>query len=210
MRKSVLGVLVAVAFAGAHQAIAADVILATKAPPASAPSAPDWTGWYIGGHLGDAWGASNWTASSAGTPFASGSIDLYQPFNGFTGDGSYFAGFQVGYDYMLPNRFVIGGVADASFPSFPNLSGISIGGTSLLASPAGQESYSETVLSFGTVRGRVGYAPGNWLFYATGGFAWTYDQLTLTQLASGSTESPFLWRLGWAAGGSLNEGLEKT
>ena len=25
--------------------------------------------------------------------------------------------------------------------------------------------------------------PGNWLFYATGGFAWTYDQLTLTQLA---------------------------
>ena len=59
------------------------------------------------------------------------------------------------------------------------------------------------MLSSGTVRGRIGYAPGNWLFYATGGFAWTYDQLTLTQLASGTTESPFLWRLGWAAGAGV-------
>jgi high affinity Mn2+ porin len=203
VKKFVVGVVISVAFAGAQQARAADIILATKALPPNTASAYDWAGWYVGGHLGYAWGASNWTASSAGIPFASGSIGLYQPFDGFTGDGSYFGGFQVGYDYMLPNRFVIGGVADASFPSFPNLSGISIGGTSLLASPAGEESYSETVLSFGTVRGRIGYAPGNWLFYATGGFAWTYDQLTLTQLASGATESPFLWRLGWAAGAGV-------
>ena len=64
----------------------------------------------------------------------------------------------------------------------------------------GPASYGETMLSFGTVRGRIGYAPGNWLFYATGGFAWTYDQLTLAQLASGSNDSPYLWRLGWTAG----------
>ena len=51
---------------------------------------------------------------------------------------------------------------------------------------------------------RVGYAPDNWLVYATGGFAWTYDQLTLTQLADDTTiDSPFLWRLGWAAGGGI-------
>jgi len=56
------------------------------------------------------------------------------------------------------------------------------------------------VLTSGTVRGRIGYAPGSWLFYTTGGFAWTYNQLSLTQLASGATESPFLWRLGFAAG----------
>ena len=56
-------------------------------------------------------------------------------------------------------------------------------------SPAiGAESYGETVLSFGTVRGRVGYAPGDWLFYATGGFAWTYDRPMLTQLGNGATE----------------------
>jgi high affinity Mn2+ porin len=53
------------------------------------------------------------------------------------------------------------------------------------------------------VRARVGYAPGNWLVYATGGFAWAYDQLTLTQLATGTTDAPFLWRLGWAAGAGV-------
>jgi hypothetical protein len=102
---------------------------------------------------------------------------------------------------MLANRFVIGVETDASFPSFPNLTGISIGGTSTFSSlTIGPESYSETMLSFGTARGRIGYAPGNWLFYATGGVTWTYDRLSLTQLASGTTESPFLWRLGWVAG----------
>ena len=64
----------------------------------------------------------------------------------------------------------------------------------------GLESYSERVLDSGTLRGRIGYAPGSWLVYATGGFAWTYNQLTLTQLAGGTTDSPFVWRLGWAAG----------
>jgi high affinity Mn2+ porin len=115
--------------------------------------------------------------------------------------GSWFGGVQLGYDYMLANRFVIGIQADASFPSWPNIDRISIGGTSILLSPMnGLETYSETVLYSGTLRGRIGYAPGNWLVYATGGFAWTYNQLTLTQLASGTTDSPFLWRLGWAAG----------
>ena len=121
----------------------------------------------------------------------------------FKGTGSFFAGLQAGYDYMLPNRFVIGAEADASFPSIQNPDGISIGGTSTFSSPVGPESYSETVLSSGTLRGRIGYAPGNWLLYATGGFAWTYDQLTLTQLATGTTDMPFLWRLGWAAGAGV-------
>ena len=105
---------------------------------------------------------------------------------------------------MLPNRVVIGAEIDPSFPSFRNLAGISIGGISNFTSPTlGAVSYSETVLSSGTVRGRIGYAPGNWLFYATGGFAWSYDQLTLTQLTSGTTEMPLLWRLGWAAGAGV-------
>ena len=110
---------------------------------------------------------------------------------------------QAGYNFMLPNRFIIGAEADASFPSFQNPSGISIGGISTSSSPVGAESYSETVLSSGTLRGRIGYAPRNWLLYATSGFAWTYDQLTLTQQTTGTTDTPFLWRLGWAAGAGV-------
>jgi len=186
----------------------ADDVMVTKAAPilSSATSSYDWSGFYAGGHLGYAWGNSNWTSSTTAAPglSTSGSIDLFQPFDPFKDTGSYFEGLQAGYNYMLPNRVVVGAEADVSFPSFPNSAGISIGGTSPL-SPAsiGAESYSETVLSFGTVRGRIGYAPGSWLFYATGGFAWTYDQLSLTQLANGTTEAPFLWRLGWVAGAGV-------
>jgi len=203
------GLLVAavglIALAGGAKAADRSASMPTKAPPASA-AAYDWTGFYVGAHFGYAGGSSRWSAAQAGAVASSlsGSLDLFQPFDGFAGTGSYFGGLQVGYDYMLPNRFVIGAEADASFPSFPNLAGISVGGTSTFSSPAiGAESYSENVLSFGTVRGRIGYAPGSWLFYGTGGFAWTYDQPMLTQLASGTTDSPFLWRLGWAAGAGV-------
>ena len=147
---------------------------------ACSAQAYDWTGLYVGGHLGYAWGRSNW---SLPLDLAS-SLDLDQSSDIFNGSGSYFGGLQIGYDYMLPNRAVLGALLDASFPGFPNIDGISIGGFSIFSAPAsGLASYSESVLLSGTLRGRVGYAPGNWLFYATGGFAWTYNQLTLTQLA---------------------------
>jgi len=185
-------------------AMAADApAMPTKAPLLL--PAYDWNGVYLGAHLGYAGGSSNWTTSpAAGAPGISGSLDLFQPFDPFNEAGSFFAGLQVGYNYMLPNRFVVGAEADVSFPAWPNLERISIGGTSTFSVPGiGPESYSETVLHFGTVRGRIGYAPGNWLLYATGGFAWTYNQLTLTQLAGGTMDSPFLWRLGWAAGAGI-------
>jgi high affinity Mn2+ porin len=178
--------------------------LPTKALPLKAPPRPqsyDWTGFYVGGHAGYAWGTSNWTLGTPGAPDISGSINLYESLNSFNESGSWFMGFQGGYNYMLPNRVVIGAEADLSGPSFQTLNGISIGGISNFTSPVlGPESYSETMLNFGSVRGRVGYAPGNWLFYATGGFAWAYDQITLTQLSTGTTDMPFLWRLGWTAG----------
>ena len=183
-------------------AVAADMPL--KAP--AAPLAFDWTGFYLGGHFGYAAGTSNWTENPVVAPSASvsGSLDLFQPFDPFNEAGSYFMGVQAGYNYMFSNRIVVGAETDLSVPSFPNLNGISIGGASSFATPAlGPETYSETVLHSGTLRGRIGYAPGAWLFYATAGFAWTYDSLTLTQLANGTMESAFHWRLGWAAGAGV-------
>jgi high affinity Mn2+ porin len=101
---------------------------------------------------------------------------------------------------MLSNRLVVGVAAEVSAPSFQNLNGLSIGGTSAFVSPTlGQESLSETVVDMGTVRGRIGYAPGDWLLYAMGGLAWTYDRLRLTQ-ANGTNDMPFVWRFGWVAG----------
>ncbi len=176
--------------------------LPTKAPSTAAPSSYDWTGFYLGGHLGYAGGESHWT--TFGT---SGAFGVYQGFDAFKDTGSYFAGLQAGYNFMLPNRVVIGGEIDGSFPSFPNKAGVSIGGSSALSSPFGPETFQETMLSSGTVRGRLGYAAGDRLFYATGGFAGTYDRLTLTQLANGMTDMPFLWRFGWVAGGGVEAAI---
>ena len=184
---------------------AADI--SPKEPAAvSEPSAADWTGFYFGGHVGYVWGNSDWTASTTVAPaetFAAGSLSLAQPINTFFESGSSFEGFQGGYNYRLPNNFVIGAEADASFPNFPDVQGVSIGGVSTLASPLGPETYSETVLMSGTVRGRLGYAAGNWLLYGTGGFAWTYNKLALEQLGGEREEEKKLWRLGWTAGAGV-------
>jgi high affinity Mn2+ porin len=195
-----------------RSADAADIAapMAVKAPPSPAASSVDWTGFYLGGHLGYAGGSSNWSATPAGTaaPATTGSLDLFNGFDMFKATGSYFAGFQAGYNYLLPSRFLLGIEADTSFPS-------TIVGTSTLSSASvGLANYSEQVEFSGTVRGRIGYAPGNWLFYATGGFAWSYDQFTRTQLAGmpvGGTVQPGGAELLFMAprvGGAVGAGVE--
>jgi len=164
--------------------------------PLKAPIAPgsDWTGFYVGAHMGYATGYSKWSATEAGAAGTSlaGSLDFFHAFDGFKGMGSYLLGLQAGYNYMFPSRVVLGVEADVSFPS-------NIAGSQTIASAAiGQASYAEMVRFSGTVRGRIGYAPGHWLVYATGGFAWTYDQFTRTQLA------------GVPVGGTIGPGDDET
>jgi high affinity Mn2+ porin len=157
----------------------------------------DWSGWYVGGHIGYLAGRSDWSASSPGGT-VSGATDLTNGFDLFKGSGSFFGGLQGGYNVVLPTRFMLGVEADASFPNF--VSGSWRGG------PA---SYGDTVLHSGTVRGRLGYVlSNNWLLYGTAGFAWSYDKLSPTQLSdavlpAGTEEGAFLWRLGWAAGAGI-------
>jgi high affinity Mn2+ porin len=190
--------------------------LPVKAPPSQ--PAYDWTGFYVGGHVGYAAGGSDWSAASTGAvaPPLAGSLDLYNSYNAFKGTGSYFEGFQAGYNYMTPSRYLFGVEADVSFPN-------TIAGTSTLSSAAvGVANYSEQVELSGTVRGRVGYAPNlgagsHWLFYATGGLAWTYDQFTRTQLLGapaggtaipGQVENLFMVpRLGGTAGAGVEYAL---
>ena len=184
---------------------AADLPL--KAPPAQVDY--DWTGFYVGGHVGLATGDSGWTLApvGGGAPVA-GSLNLYRSPNGFTEGGSWFEGVQGGYNLMLRNRVVLGVEADGSFPAFPDPAGLTIGGISNFTSPtSGAGTFSETVLASGTLRGRIGYAPGHWLFYATGGLAWSYDQQELIQNASGNTEDRFLYRFGWAAGAGIETAI---
>jgi high affinity Mn2+ porin len=66
--------------------------------PAKKPSAFDWTGFYLGGHLGYATGTSKWSATQNGAagPTLNGSLDLFNPYDPFKGTGSFFVGPQAG------------------------------------------------------------------------------------------------------------------
>ena len=193
-----------IAFAGGAAADGIGIV-PFKVPSLSGPGY-NWSGFYLGGNMGVAWGNSNWTAA----PGITGSNGFFQQINTFSETGSFFAGIQGGYNYVLPNRILIGAEADVTAPAWQSLPtgvnpfGVSIGGSSNFTSPTlGAVTFTETVLDSGTVRARLGYAPGHWLFYATGGFAWSYNQQSLTQVATGNTEQPFLWRLGWTVGGGV-------
>ena len=184
--------------------------LPTKAPPpVAALTSDDWAGFYAGAHVDYAAGFSNWTATQAGAaiPSLSGAVDLFQGYNFSTGKGSYLLGFQAGYNYMLPSRVVLGVETDVSFPSV-------LGASQAIASPLiGQAIYRDQVEMSGTVRGRVGYAPGHWLFYATGGFAYSFDEFSRTQVAgvaiggtaaAGTVENLLMVpRIGGAAGAGV-------
>lgn len=146
----VLGALLA----GGAGADAADLALKGVAPPPPAYTA-NWTAFYVGGYLGGSWGNANYCSFSfAG--FACGDLK---------GNGA-IGGAYVGYDYELPNRFVVG--ARISVPFFgPDATGNE---AAVLLPPAGRTlsgSFNWAVLA----NVIFGYDMGPWMPYAGVGFA---------------------------------------
>jgi high affinity Mn2+ porin len=172
----------------------------------AAPAGYDWTGFYVGTHFGYASGRSDWSATQpGGGPNLSGALDFFHTFDAFSQAGSFFGGLEAGYNYTLPSRFVIGVGADVSFPS-------TFGNGQDFSSPfIATGNYNDAVEMFGTVRGRVGYGFNRWLFYLTGGLAWTYDQFTRTQATgtptgtapAGTVDTSFLARIGSTVGAGI-------
>ena len=169
-------------------------------PKGSRFSDVDWSGWYVGAHFGTTAATSDWTVGPAeAAAAAAGRTNLTHGLDVFKGSGSFAGGLHGGYIIVGPSRIFLGIEADASFPN-------SVSGTGVAP---GIASYRDTVLHLGSVRGRAGYMLGNdWLIYGTGGFAWSYDQLTRTDVGgiavpAGTDESRLLWRFGWTAGAGI-------
>ena len=158
----------------------------------------DWTGPFIGAHFGYSAGSSLFSASGPGTPPMAGSFGLFEVFDPFKGTGSYAIGLSAGYNYVLPSRAVLGVEADVSFPN-------TIAGSTAVPGAQGPSTLKEAVQTSGSVRARLGYAPGDWLFYATGGLAWTYNRSTLAAVGAADGETHDLTRYGlaWGAGAEL-------
>lgn len=149
----------------------------------------DWTGPFIGANFSYSSGSSKFSSNN---PETTGSFGLFAALDPFKGTGSYAIGLSAGYNYMMPSRMVLGVEADVSFPN-------TIAGSVALAHAP--STFNEAVLASGSLRARLGYAPGAWLIYATGGLAWTYDRSMLL------SESHDLTRLGLAWGAGTEYGL---
>ncbi|MGC2813474.1 MAG: outer membrane protein [Bradyrhizobium sp.] len=143
MKKLLLGTAAVIAFAA--PAFAADLPARTytKAPAYTAPEAVyNWTGFYIGGHVGGAF---------AGNSSLQGS------------DGRFLGGVQGGFDYQFAPNWVMGVEAQYSWLGGGNNSGRLFPGGTLVKANTDQ---------LGSVTGRVGYTWGPALLYAKGGYAW--------------------------------------
>lgn len=140
----------------AAPAVAADMRPVTKAPVAPAPIAQvyNWTGFYIGGHVGGGF---------AGSDTFSGS------------DGRFLGGAQVGFDYQFAPNWVAGIEGQYSW-----LSGNSNNG--LAFAPAGLATLDNR--GIGSVTGRLGYTWGPVLVYAKGGYAVADRELGVTQFGA--------------------------
>lgn len=159
------------------------VPMAPAAPVAYAPQIYNWSGIYVGGHIGGAYSASSWS-----DPFGAASNDDFNSW-GFLG------GAQVGANAQF-NRLVLGLEGDFSWTSIKNSGTDSIG-----------EALNTNVQWTSTVTGRVGAAFDRLLVYGKGGLALAQDQSSLTDLAGNTATDSFL-RTGWTVGAGLEYALD--
>ena len=149
-----------------------------KAPPIANY---DWSGFYVGGHTGYSRGHGRNTLFDPDPAAASSSF------------GSLFGGLQFGYNYLLKPRLLVGIEADISFPNYLD--------DGIVASRSTRAGAVTEKLDFiSTVRGRAGYTFDHWLFYATGGLAWSQARFLEDPGSAGNQDKVLRMRLGWALG----------
>lgn len=175
-------------------ALAAD--LPARAPaPAPVYAAPifTWTGFYVGGQLGYAWGR----AKTVDIDGYNGAPDISHKPKGWTG------GLYAGYNYQI-SSIVLGAELEAGYLGLKGSAqyGPYVGVRLPTDSRAGTKADW-----YGAVTGRVGLALNNWLLYAKGGYAWTGVKSSFidldpagTTLASGTSTSG---RDGWLLGAGV-------
>ncbi len=176
----------------AGAAIAADIY--TPPPPIESPiysPAPvvNWTGLYVGVHGGYAWGSAqathgNGTASAADT----------SP-SGWLGGG------QIGANFQFDNGLVLGIEGDIA------ASGLSASWAGPGTGP-GTVAINQKTSMLGSVRGRLGFANGNWLPYLTAGVG--FAKSTRDYTGPGGPASDTRTHTGWTAGAGLEYAMSQN
>jgi high affinity Mn2+ porin len=159
-------------------AAAADTGFPVKAQSIS--STYDWAGSYFGGHVGYGRGSASVTVWDIGSTHST---------NAF---GGLIGGVQLGHNFVLPSRVLLGLEADISFPNAIESNGI------VAAVPTANGQVTEQMDYVGTARGRLGYLFDPWMIYGTGGFAWAGGRF-LNDVGDDEQKKLHL-RAGWVVG----------
>src|SRR5262249_53135227 len=191
----------AVALIAGDPARAADIPPVTQAAPvrSSAATPWNWTGLYLGGHVGAALSTADFV-----DPFGAALFGDQVRSPGFI------AGGQIGYNYQL-GSMVFGLEADMSWDG-------SDGTNTCFAVSGGIVSSNCRVRPdlYATLTGRLGYAAGRALLYAKGGAAWTHGTADISfnqnNFGPGFTTAAFnssssFDATGWTAGGGVEYAL---
>src|SRR6476646_1683576 len=156
MKKILLATVALVALGATAPALAADLAARpyTKAPPPIAAPIYNWTGFYIGGHVGGAFGNDS-------------------TFNGLVvnsnNDARFLGGIQGGADYKFAPNWVLGVEGKSSWLATSNRSTVF---------PTGHV-FTYDQRGLGSITGRVGYTWGPGLLYVKGGYAYSDNRETL-------------------------------
>jgi outer membrane immunogenic protein len=177
MKRVVLAALCSTALMSAAQAADANMPY-TKAP--AAPQAFSWTGVYVGGNVGYGWGTTS----------VDGLSTNLKP-SGVNGGG------QVGYNYQI-NSFVLG--VEGDFQGADHHDTLGVGAFGVRANLDAKSDW------YATIRGRVGWAFGQFLPFVTGGIAFADSKadINATGVGGNITGSASHTLTGYAVGGGLD------
>ena len=196
MKKIALAAAATLMFAGAASAADLPARTYTKAPPPMV-AVYNWTGFYVGGHIGGTWTNEEWVNTANTTAF--GDLAPGQGFGqretGFIGGG------HIGYNWQASN-FVFG--LEGS------LSGMSTEGTLRnTVFGAADDVFNWRTDWMATVVGRLGIAFNNNLLYVKGGWAGVNNRLNVSDIVPGNVGAggQTIWHNGWTVGAGWEYGL---
>jgi high affinity Mn2+ porin len=164
-------------------AFSASATGADLSAPKTSFAAPlyNWTGFYVGAHVGYGGGS----LGPETNPLPLQGVFLPHSVLGLMG------GYQAGYNFQLPNRVVLGLETDISFVAPIDQPAIT------------PQPFNTTFDHIGSVRGRIGYAFGPVLPYATGGLAWGRTVVDINDSRLDVIDQKSHLQYGWVAGAGI-------
>jgi outer membrane immunogenic protein len=163
-----------------------------KAAPravAPAPAAYDWSGIYVGAHIGGGWATNDQSDPGLGIVGTVLGVPPVQT----TDSSGILGGLQAGWNYQI-GRLVLGTEVDFSWAGIDGTNTttfvplIGIGGGSISRALGANTDWT------GTSTVRLGYAHDRWMFYSKAGAAWAHTNYTN------------IWTVNGVGGGTLFSG----